>query len=210
PLRRQPTQERGRRRVDQILTAAAAEFARVGYSEATTNAIAARAGVSIGSLYQFFPHKRALLQALAQNHLAAIDEITATALASPTPHSPTPPSSTPRSPEQVVSAVIDPVLSYCAATPGLAALLTGATAASETAEITSDLREALTARVAHLLSAKALTPERRLVAALVFVRILTALVSDAVDTDGGVNVAVATELKVALSAYLATLMPSPP
>ena len=197
PLRRRPTQERGRRRVDQILTAAAAEFARVGYSEATTNAIAARAGVSIGSLYQFFPHKRALLQTLAQNHLAAIEEITATALASPGP----------RSPAQVVKAVIDPVLSYCAATPGLAALLTGATAASETAEITSDLREALIARVAHLLSAKALTPERRLVAALVFVRILTALVSDAVDTDGGINVAVATELKAALSAYLATLMP---
>lgn len=63
-------------------------------------------------------------------------------------------------PEQVVTAVIDPVLSYCAATPGLAALLTGATATSETAEITSDLREALTARVAHLLSDKALTPSR--------------------------------------------------
>ncbi|MGH3883414.1 MAG: TetR/AcrR family transcriptional regulator [Pseudonocardiaceae bacterium] len=200
PLRREPTQERGRRRVDQILTAAAAEFARVGYPEATTNAIAARAGVSIGSLYQFFPHKRALLQALAQNHLAVIDEITATALVSPTP----------RSPEQVVTAVIDPVLSYCAATPGLAALLTGATAASETAEITRDLREALTARVAHLLSAKALTPERRLVAALVVVRILTALLSDAVDADGAINVAVATELKAALSAYLTTLTPPPP
>ncbi len=199
PLRRRPTQERGRRRVDQILTAAAAEFARVGYSEATTNAIAARAGVPIGSLYQFFPHKRALLQALAQNHLTVIDEITATALASPTPRSPT----------EVVSAVIDPVLSYCAATPGLAALLTGAAAASETTEITSELREALTARVAHLLSSTALTPERRLVAALVFVRILTALLPDAVDAEGAINVAVATELKAALSAYLTTLAPPP-
>ncbi|MGH3989093.1 MAG: hypothetical protein ACRDTZ_17550, partial [Pseudonocardiaceae bacterium] len=62
----------------------------------------------------------------------------------------------------------------------------------------------------HLLSAKALTPERRLVAALVVVRILTALLSDAVDADGAINVAVATELKAALSAYLTTLTPPPP
>lgn len=37
---------------------------------------------------QFFPHKRALPQALAHNHLAAIDEIAATALAAPTPARP--------------------------------------------------------------------------------------------------------------------------
>ncbi|MGH3754992.1 MAG: hypothetical protein ACRDRP_20300 [Pseudonocardiaceae bacterium] len=105
-----------------------------------------------------------------------------------------------------MNAVIDPVLSYRTTTPGLVELLTGAAAASETTEITSLLREALTARVAHLLSAKALTPERRMAAALVFVRILTALLSDA---DGAINVAVATELKAALSAYLTTLLPPP-
>lgn len=55
-----------------------------------------------------------------------------------------------------------------------------------------------------------LAPERRLVAALVFVRILTALVSEVVDTDGAINVAVATELKAALSAYLTTLTPPLP
>ena len=65
PLRREPRQARARQRVNIILDAAAAEFAAVGYEAATTNAIARRAGTSIGSLYQFFPNKEAVLEALS-------------------------------------------------------------------------------------------------------------------------------------------------
>src|SRR6266851_6317665 len=64
-LRREPRQDRGRRRIDAIIEAASAEFAEVGYEATTTNAIARRAGTSIGSLYQFFPNKEAILEALA-------------------------------------------------------------------------------------------------------------------------------------------------
>ncbi|BAC88745.1 TetR/AcrR family transcriptional regulator [Gloeobacter violaceus] len=63
-MRRAPQQERGRQRVDSILDAAAEIFAEVGYEAATTNAIAARAKTSIGSLYQFFPDKQAIFRAL--------------------------------------------------------------------------------------------------------------------------------------------------
>jgi AcrR family transcriptional regulator len=59
-----PQQTRGRRRVDALLTAAAVEIAKVGYDAATMSSIAARAGASIGSLYQFFPHKEAIVVAL--------------------------------------------------------------------------------------------------------------------------------------------------
>ncbi|WP_082682909.1 TetR/AcrR family transcriptional regulator [Mycobacterium sp. GA-1285] len=51
-----------------LLEAAAQVFNREGL-KATTNRIAERAGVSIGSLYQYFPNKQALMRALAQRHV---------------------------------------------------------------------------------------------------------------------------------------------
>jgi AcrR family transcriptional regulator len=62
--RRIPQQERGERRVAQLLDAAAAVIAATGYEAATMCEIAERAGAPIGSLYQFFPNKTAIVQAL--------------------------------------------------------------------------------------------------------------------------------------------------
>jgi AcrR family transcriptional regulator len=64
-LRRTPVQERRAARVHRMLDAAASLLDEVGYEATTTSLIAARAGVSVGSLYQFFPDRRAVLQALA-------------------------------------------------------------------------------------------------------------------------------------------------
>ena len=64
-MRRQPRQARSRKRVKQILETAEQMFISEGYSAVTTNAIAAQAEVPIGSLYQFFPDKEAIVQALA-------------------------------------------------------------------------------------------------------------------------------------------------
>jgi AcrR family transcriptional regulator len=64
-LRRQPRQARSQERVSRILTVAQELFVANGYQATTTNAIAAKAQVPIGSLYQFFPDKSAILQALA-------------------------------------------------------------------------------------------------------------------------------------------------
>jgi AcrR family transcriptional regulator len=55
--------------VDQILEAAARVFAERGFAGATTNRIAERAGVSIGSLYQYFPNKDTILVALHAQHM---------------------------------------------------------------------------------------------------------------------------------------------
>jgi AcrR family transcriptional regulator len=62
--RRVPCQERGERRVAELINAAEAVIAESGYEGATMSAIAGRAGASIGSLYQFFPNKAAITQAL--------------------------------------------------------------------------------------------------------------------------------------------------
>lgn len=68
--RRQPVQQRSRDTVEAVLEAAAQVFERHGYAAGTTNRIARRAGVSVGSLYQYFPSKDAILVALTEQHLA--------------------------------------------------------------------------------------------------------------------------------------------
>jgi AcrR family transcriptional regulator len=61
---REPKRERGKQRVAALLDASAALFAEKGYDGATMTEIAERAGAAIGSLYQFFPSKEALAEAL--------------------------------------------------------------------------------------------------------------------------------------------------
>ncbi len=67
--RKLPRQRRSRETVGVILEAAAQIFERSGYHAATTNRIAERAGVSVGSLYEYFPNKQALFVALVHRHL---------------------------------------------------------------------------------------------------------------------------------------------
>src|SRR5664279_5431362 len=74
-MRRAPQQARGQRRVSTILDAAAEVFAETGYEETTTNAIAIRANTSIGSLYQFFPNKLAILSSLASRYRTKLDVV---------------------------------------------------------------------------------------------------------------------------------------
>jgi AcrR family transcriptional regulator len=70
PLRRLPSQERSRARVERILDAAGDLVAERGYEATTTSLIARRAAVSPGSFYQFFADKRAVVQALSARNLA--------------------------------------------------------------------------------------------------------------------------------------------
>ncbi len=71
-LRRQPSQERSRARVEAILDAAAFVFDELGYEAATTHDIANRARTSIGSLYQFFPDKAAIFHGMELRHLERV------------------------------------------------------------------------------------------------------------------------------------------
>lgn len=65
-MRRPPQQKRSREMVERLLDATAATLAERGLDNTTTNHIAERAGVSIGSLYQYFPDKQALIEALLE------------------------------------------------------------------------------------------------------------------------------------------------
>jgi AcrR family transcriptional regulator len=68
--RKRPAQRRSAETVDRILDAAARLFDERGYRGTTTNHVADVAEISVGSLYQYFPNKDALLVALAERHLA--------------------------------------------------------------------------------------------------------------------------------------------
>jgi AcrR family transcriptional regulator len=61
---KEPKRERGKQRVAALMDAGAELFAEKGYEAATMTEIASRAGAAIGSLYQFFPSKEALAEAL--------------------------------------------------------------------------------------------------------------------------------------------------
>ncbi|MBD3258643.1 TetR family transcriptional regulator [candidate division GN15 bacterium] len=68
-FRRHPEQARSQETVRAIMEAAADIISREGYARASTNRIAQRAGVSIGSLYQYFPNKQAILVRLLEDHV---------------------------------------------------------------------------------------------------------------------------------------------
>lgn len=70
--RKQPSQARARHTVDAIVEAAARILEEHGHGGFNTNAVAERAGVSIGTLYQYFPYKDALLGALIGRETARL------------------------------------------------------------------------------------------------------------------------------------------
>jgi AcrR family transcriptional regulator len=72
--RRIPQQKRGQRRVDGFLRAAASVITEMGYERATMSAIAKRSRSSIGSLYQFFPNKRSVAEALRNQYVGKIEQ----------------------------------------------------------------------------------------------------------------------------------------
>src|SRR6185369_17163863 len=76
--RKRPRQDRSRATVDSILEATARVLVKRGFDGLTTNLVAETAGVSVGSLYQYFPNKEALVSALIEKH---VEDLTALCLA---------------------------------------------------------------------------------------------------------------------------------
>ena len=73
--RRQPRQERARQVVEAVLGATVRVVEREGSDAITTNRVAKVAGVSIGSLYQYFPDKRAIFAALHERHVEEVIQV---------------------------------------------------------------------------------------------------------------------------------------
>jgi AcrR family transcriptional regulator len=159
PRRRQA---RGERRVTQLLQAAASVFCALGYTASSTNAIARQAGVSPGTLYQFFPNKEAIAVGLSGR---LIKEMEATHGRVFTPANARLPL------DRLIDAVTDPFIEFNSANPAFLALIKGPDMPGRVAEDHDVLHNQLLERVTELLAVR--TPsmsltERTLVAQMSF------------------------------------------
>jgi len=73
--RKRPSQARSQHMVETILDTTARILAEIGYAGTNTNLVAARAGVSIGSIYQYFPNKDALIAAVHERHVQQMSQV---------------------------------------------------------------------------------------------------------------------------------------
>src|SRR5437879_7632542 len=79
--RKNASQERSRATVDALIEATACILVREGFDKASTNRIAEQAGVSVGSLYQYYPSKEALVAAVIESHNRELMQLVRAALA---------------------------------------------------------------------------------------------------------------------------------
>src|SRR5215469_5379515 len=78
--RKNASQDRSRATVDALVEATARILVKEGFDKASTNRIAGKAGVSIGSLYQYFPSKEALVAAVIDRHNQELMQVVRSAL----------------------------------------------------------------------------------------------------------------------------------
>jgi AcrR family transcriptional regulator len=191
-------QARGERRIEAILDAASEIFAEVGYDTATTNGIAAAASISPGSLYQFFPNKQAIADALIERYVRDLRVLNKQAL---DPRLATLPV------DKRVDRMIDALVEFHRANPAAVALLAGASISPELAATTESLEDEMCSRVEPLVGAAApgLTRRERQRSAEICTQIVKALLPMVTSASARERPALVNELKRALRSYLGTL-----
>jgi AcrR family transcriptional regulator len=140
PRRRQA---RGERRIAQLLEAAARVFCTTGYTAASTNAIAREAGVSPGTLYQFFPNKEAIAIELGGRLVHEMRETYGEALAPVDPATPL---------EEAIGAAVDRFIAFNTEHPVFFALMHGPDMPGGITEAHDQLHTTLIARIEGLLA----------------------------------------------------------
>lgn len=185
PVRRQA---RGLKRIAEILDAAELVIAEVGYPDLTTNQVAARAGMSPGSLYQFFRNKDEILDGLVARYTDERREFWAERLAAVTPEVPL---------EALVAAFVDESVAFKGRSPAYWALLYGSATGDRLAAASQRLHAAIAEQVAELLMRRlpGLDRDRALLMGTMAVSMVKAVVPHN-------SPELTRELKVALTSYL--------
>ena len=166
--RRVPTQERSKKRVERIIEAASHVFAADGFEAATMENIAARAETSIGSIYQFFPNKLSLFNALARHYHEKLRAFFDLLLSGPLLEQPW---------ADILDAGIDAFALFHEHEPGFRAVWVGLQVTPEVIEEGEAINRDFAKRIEGVLAAKlpGLPAKMRPVVATMMVEILTAM-----------------------------------
>jgi len=146
PLRHTPQQARSQHRVDLILDTAADLVAEAGYEALTTNAIADRAGISIGSLYRYFPDKDAILRGLVERYLAQLQSLYDEVFTEDAVYLPLP---------VLLDRLLDPMIAFHCQCPSFKQILLGSDVSADIAAASLALEKETTERIKGFLQLKA-------------------------------------------------------
>lgn len=187
-------QKRGLLRVEEILRATGALFAEVGYDNATTNMIAARAGISPGSLYQFFPDKEAIAQAFATDATEQLHQIYDTFLSPEVIALPLQP---------FLESFVDVIVAFNQKNPGYLALELASTVSPPLALVLADLHQGVQSHLDMMFGARwpQSAREQRRLPLLVSYRLFLALLPLALEGDEEHRRAIVGEMKAILYRY---------
>jgi AcrR family transcriptional regulator len=200
-LKRQPRQARSRARIAQILTAADAILAEEGVEALTIRRIADRAGVSVGTLYQFFADKGSVVDAVAHAYITEFDALVEGLMSAADVGDWSDP----------VGRIVDEFVALYRSHPGYVALWSGRHLSPELARADEANNQLIAAGVQRLLTEHAgLADDGKLqLAVQVAVRAADALLQYAFALSPHGDDAVLAELKILLRLYLANLALGP-
>jgi AcrR family transcriptional regulator len=196
-MKRQPTQERSQQRRDRILRATGKLLNEMDYAAINVAAIADRAETSVGSIYQYFPNKDAILHALAHNYLEDMYETMADVFHGVDT----------RTVEEQVERVMVWLNDYSESHPGTHQILKSDWVSGETKVAVDALHVALMDAVSQTIGAFAphIDDARRKVCAEVILSITDGLLPRMALTTGTEREQIAEEMKRAMIAYLKDL-----
>lgn len=191
-------QERGERRITQLLDAAEAVFSEIGYERTTTNAIAARAGVSPGTLYQFFANKDAIAEALAVRFRAKLEETHERAFAA---------DGAQLSAEDLIDRITDTLVAFSMRNPAFKTVFQGPEAAPLLAKAVGTLHESIVGRVDRLIGLRLpeMAEDRRRRSAEVSVQIFKGILPMVIAAPEAERAEMVAELKRAMLGYVTQL-----
>ena len=191
-LRRVPQQARSRARIEDILDAASGLLASTGPEALTTTRIAEHAGISVGSLYQYFPDKGSIVDALARRYLDEFEALMNDFAEAPESG-------------DLVGSLIDAFADRYRAEPGYRALWFGRHLSDELSEADRQNKLALAEGVRKLLVSRGLARDGAALRNICRAAVLTAdaLLQEAFRADPRGERALLDEAKRILRAYLA-------